>query len=113
MAELIEIGRAWFMNMGIKYSVNPVVFGVIYLGAIPFFTASIAWLVRNYRKKKPVVLPSLCSVLFFISAYLYLIIEGENLPWWVYSVVAVTVTYGAWSVYKKVCLKINHTNPEE
>ncbi len=113
MSELIEIGRTWIVSMGIKYSVNPVVFGSIYVGAIPFFTASVAWLVRNYRKEKSIALPALSSALFFLSAYLYLIIEGENIPWWVYSVVAVTVTYGAWSVYKKVCLKINHTNPEE
>lgn len=108
MPELIETGRAWFMNMGAKYSVNPIVFGSIYLGAIPFFTASVAWLIRNYRENKSVVLPSLCTVLFFISSYLYLIIEGENIPWWIYTVLAATVSYGAWSVYRKVCASVCH-----
>lgn len=113
MAELIEIGKAWFLGLGIKYGVNPIVFGSIYIGAIPFFTASLAWLVRNYRREKPILLPSFCVVFFFVSSYLYLVIEGENIPWWIYCVVVVMVAYGGWTTWRKICRKLNLTNQED
>jgi len=46
--EFFEQAYVWFMSLGKQYGVNPIIFGVIYVGAIPFFTLSIAWLVKNY-----------------------------------------------------------------
>ncbi|MFU8812995.1 MAG: hypothetical protein ACNA78_08500 [Balneolaceae bacterium] len=100
--EWLEIVYNWFMGLGEEYGVNPIVFGAIYVGAIPFFTLSIAWLVRNYRKGLSIVLPVLAASFFFISAYLYLMIAGENVPWWIYAAVIAMVVYGGWSTYKKV-----------
>lgn len=106
MAEFIEIAKEWFLNLGEDYGVNPIVFGSIYVGAIPFFTLSIGWLVKNYRQNKSIVLPAISATLFFISAYLYLMIAGENVPFWVYGIVAFMVSYGAWSTFKKVKSRI-------
>lgn len=92
----------WFWGLGETYQVNPLIFGGIYVGAIPFFFLSLGWLIRNYRKKKSIVLPVLLTGFFFISAYLYLIIVGENIPVWVYVVIAALVGYGAFSTFKKV-----------
>ena len=83
--------KDWFLQLGEQYGVNPIIFGAIYVGAIPFFSLSIAWLVNNFRKKKSIVLPALLAGFFFISAYLYLIIAGKNVPFWVYSFVAFLV----------------------
>lgn len=102
MAELFEMVKIWFLGLGEQYGVNPIIFGSIYLGAIPFFSISVAWLVRNYRLGKSIILPSFLAIFFFISAYLYLIVEGENVPWWVYGIVAFLVIYGGWSTYRKV-----------
>ena len=77
---MLESFIDWFMGLGEEYGVNPIIFGSIYVGAIPFFTASLGWLIRNIRKKKPIVIPTLLSGFFFISAYLYLMIAGENIP---------------------------------
>jgi ABC-type Co2+ transport system permease subunit len=110
MAEFFEITKEWFLGLGENYGVNPIIFGSIYVGAIPFFTLSIGWLVKNYRQDKPIVLPAISATFFFISAYLYLIIAGENVPWWVYGVVVLMIVYGAWSTYNKVQAKIK--NPE-
>lgn len=109
MAEFIEIAKEWFLSLGDEYGVNPIIFGSIYVGAIPFFTLSIGWLVRNYRQKKSIVIPALSSTFFFISAYLYLIIAGENVPWWVYGIVVLMIAYGAWSTYKKIKHRIEDT----
>ncbi len=113
MAELFEIAKIWFLGLGKQYGVNPIIFGSIYVGAIPFFLISIAWLVRNYRRQKSIVLPSFLATLFFISAYLYLIIEGENVPWWVYGIVLFFVIYGGWSTYRKVRKRIQNINQEK
>lgn len=90
------------MGLGAQYGVDPIIFGVIYVGAIPFFTLSLAWLVRNLKQKRSVVMPALSSGFFFISAYLYLIIAGRNIPIWVYGFIAVLVGYGVWATVQKV-----------
>ncbi|CAN5323979.1 hypothetical protein BH23BAC3_BH23BAC3_20500 [soil metagenome] len=104
--DVFEQVYTWFMTLGDQYGVNPIIFGVIYIGAIPFFTLSIAWLVRNYRKGLSIVLPVLSASFFFVSAYLYLMIAGENVPWWVYGIVVAMLLYGAWTTYGKVRKKI-------
>ncbi len=109
MAEFLTIAKEWFLSLGENYGVNPIVFGSIYVGAIPFFTISIGWLVQNYRKKKSIILPALSATFFFISAYLYLIIAGRNVPIWVYAVVIVMVGVGAYSTIKKVKGRINES----
>jgi hypothetical protein len=92
----------WFLGLGDQYGVDPIIFGSIYVGAIPFFTLSVAWLVRNLRRKKPIVGPVLAASFFFVSAYLYLIIAGRNIPAWVYAFIAVMVLFGAHSTYMKI-----------
>ncbi len=110
MAELFETIKIWFLSLGDNYGVNPIIFGSIYVGAIPFFTISIAWIVRNYKKGKSIILPSLSATLFFISSYLYLIIAGRNVPVWVYVIVVAMVGVGAYSTIKKVRGKIDHVD---
>lgn len=97
----------WFLSLGDKYGVNPLIFGSIYVGAIPFFTASIAWLVRNYRQDKSIILPAFFSGLFFVSSYLYLIIVGQNVPWWVYVFIVVLILGGGYPTIVKIKSKLN------
>lgn len=102
----MEAFMDWFMSLGEKYNVNPIIFGSIYLGAIPFFSASLAWLVKNLRQKKSIALPALSSGFFFISAYLYLVVVGKNVPLWVYGFIIALVAFGAWSTLNKVKNKV-------
>jgi hypothetical protein len=94
--------QEWFWGLGEKYQVNPLIFGGIYVGAIPFFFLSLSWLIRNIRRKKSIVIPVMLTGFFFISAYLYLIVVGENIPVWVYLIIAALVGYGIFSTYRKV-----------
>jgi len=100
---------SWFMGLGEEYGVNPVIFGAIYIGAIPFFSISIAWLVRNIKQKKTVVLPTLLTGFFFISAYLYLIIAGKNVPYWVYVFIAILIAFGSWTTIRKIRKQTSQT----
>ena len=110
---MLEAFINWFMGLGEQYGVNPIIFGSIYVGAIPFFTASLGWLIRNIRKKKSIVVPTLLSGFFFISAYLYLMIAGENIPLWVYGVVVALIVFGAYSTVQKVRTQVSPPALEE
>ncbi len=105
-----ETVQNWFLSLGEGYGVNPLIFGAIYVGAIPFFSLSVGWLIRNYRRGKSIVLPALSAIFFFISAYIYLILAGKNVPWWVYGVVVLLVVIGAYSTIKKVRKQISEVN---
>ncbi|AEV31429.1 hypothetical protein Oweho_0411 [Owenweeksia hongkongensis DSM 17368] len=116
MQEIWESVKTWFLSLGETYGVDPIIFGSIYVGAIPFFTLSVAWIVRNYRKDKPITIPVLCAGFFFVSAYLYLFIVGENIPWWVYVLLGAMIAYGAWSTYqstKKKALKAKEEKDDD
>ncbi len=98
--------KTWFLSLGENYGVDPLVFGIIYVGAIPFFLLSIAWLVRNRRAGKPIALPVLSAGVFFISAYVYLAIVGHNIPIWVWFFMAAMVVYGIWSTMRDIRKKV-------
>ncbi len=103
----LEAIQNWFFSLGTEYGVNPLIFGAIYVGAIPFFSLSIGWLIQNYRKGKSIVLPALAAMFFFISAYIYLIFAGKNVPVWVYGAVVLLIIVGAYSTVKKVRKQIS------
>lgn len=105
--------QEWFLSLGGAYGVNPILFGAIYVGAIPFFTLSVGWLVRNLRRGTSIALPALSASFFFISAYLYLIIAGQNIPAWVYVFIAAMVLFGIYSTVKKVRRQAAAQPPEE
>jgi hypothetical protein len=96
----------WFMGLGAAYGVNPYIFGAIYVGAIPFFIASVAWLVKRRRAGRSIVVPVLCAGFCFVSAYLYLAIAGRNIPLWVWGFLGILIVYGAWSTVRDIRRKI-------
>ena len=94
--------KEWFLGLGEQYHVNPYIFGGIYIGAIPFFFLCLGWTLKNIKNKKPFVLPALLTALFFISAYLYLIFVGKNIPVWVYVFIGFMIVYGIYSTIAKI-----------
>jgi len=92
----------WFIGLGEPYGVDPIVFGLIYVGAIPFFWAAIMWMAYNIRKKRPVTAPLLMACCCAVSAYVYLIFAGENVPLWAYGLVILIIIYAIYSTIKKV-----------
>ena len=110
---MFESFKEWFLGLGAQYGVNPLIFGLIYVGAIPFFAASIAWLVRNLRAGRSVVVPALSASLCFVSAYLYLAIAGKNIPAWVYVFIAGILAFGVYSAISKVRAKLGETGQDD
>lgn len=110
---MLETANAWILELGAQYNVNPYVFGAIYVGAIPFFLASIAWLVKRARAGRSTVAPTMLAGFFFVSAYLYLAIVGQDIPVWVWIFLAVLIAYGAWSTVRDTRRKIAADNGDE
>lgn len=96
----------WLLDLGVQYGVNPYIFGAIYVGAIPFFLLSIAWLVKRARAGRSTLLPTLCAGFFFVSAYIYLAIAGRDIPAWVWVFLGVLIVYGAWTTIRDTRRKI-------
>ena len=109
---MIEFLRDWYTSLGPKYGVDPVVFAAIYIGAIPVFVGSSAWLARAIVKKRGVVLPLTSTALSFVSAYIYLLFAGKNVPVWVYLVIAVVVVVGAASALRSIRRRVARDGAE-
>ncbi len=88
----------WVLALGQEYGVNPVVFAVIYFGGIPFLVLSIAWVIRNRKRSRPVHFPLLSAGGFWISAYMYVVVAGENIPLWVYGILVIFALTGGWKM---------------
>lgn len=106
MSDLWDKGVAWFLSLGEQYGVDPIIFGTIYVGAIPLFAISVAWLIRYKRRGKPLTLPAISTGFWFISSYLYVFIAGENIPWWVYGAVVVLLTYAGYASFRNIQSKL-------
>lgn len=100
MMDGLAAAQAWVMGLGAQYGVNPVIFGAIYIGAIPFFLLFTGLAIKRLRGGRPAVLPILGAGLCFISAYLYLAIVGRNIPGWVWGVFALIIAYGGFSAIR-------------
>ena len=105
MIDVLVFASDWFMGLGDAYGVDPLIFGSLYVGTIPFFWGSVVWLVRNVRKGYDITAPALSTMVFMVLAYVYLFWTGENLPVWIYLMVAATVGYGVVATIQKVRAK--------
>ena len=88
------------MGLGAQYGVNPVIFGAIYVGAIPFFVFFTGLAVKRLRNRQGAVLPIMAAGLCFVSAYIYLAIAGRGIPLWVWAFLGSIIAYGAWNAIR-------------
>ena len=87
-----------------NYSVDPVVFLVIYLVSGPFFYYSLFRMIRALAKKlgKEVMLWSAIFLCANVAPFLYVLLFGRNLPWWVYGIIALLIGQGVFSLVMKL-----------
>ena len=102
MSNILARLHDWFFGLGAQYGVDPLVFGAIYVGAIPLFLLSIGWLVRRLRAGRSITVPVLCAGFCFVSAYLYLAIAGHDISLWVWAALGLLIACGAFSTFKDV-----------
>jgi fatty acid desaturase len=105
LIEFIAAKFAGIMKQAINhYGVNPVIFLVIYLISGPFFYYSLFRVVQalaRKRSKEALVWAAvfLCAT---IAPFIYVLLFGRNLPWWVYGIIALIIGYGVFSLIRKL-----------
>lgn len=86
------------------YGVNPVIFLAIYLGCAPLFYYSLYRALRAVagRQGRQVMVWSAVFLGTNVAPFVYVLIFGRNIPWWVYAVITVLVGQGVVSLVLKL-----------
>ena len=89
------------------YQVDPIVFLTIYLVSTPFFYYSIFRMVRALAKKRhgEITVWSMVFLAATAAPFVYVLIFGRNLPWWVYVVIGLLIGQGVFSLVRKLTRK--------
>jgi hypothetical protein len=87
-----------------RYGVDPIVWFVISTIASPAFYYGAYRLVRAIVKRLPreIMIWGAVFGCAFIAPYVYVLLFGRNLPWWVYLIMAALVGQGVYSVVRKI-----------
>ena len=87
-----------------NYGVNPVVFLIIYLGCTPFFYYSLFQTIRAVKKKQgnKIMLWSAIFLCVTIAPFIYVLLFGKNIPWWVYGIIIILISQAILSLIMKL-----------
>ncbi|MDQ3046041.1 MAG: hypothetical protein M3R27_00735 [Bacteroidota bacterium] len=107
MNEIWNTIKEYYLSLGEKYMVDPMIFVGIHIAATPVFLGAVAWLVRNKTKKKSLLLPGLAAFLSFNAANIYLVCVGRNIPLWVYLLLGGTTILSGWFSIRKIREKMH------
>lgn len=99
---MLEDAIDWLLHLGDEYGVDPVVYAVIWVGALPLFLLSSGWLVRSLRRRDALLPPLVASAFFFLAPTLYVFLAGRNLPAWVYVVLVGLTIVGAVAAARRI-----------
>ena len=87
-----------------SYGVDPVVFLVIYLVTVPFFYYSIFRMLRALarRRQQEIIGWSMVFLGSTAAPFVYVLLFGRNLPWWVYVVIGLLIGQGVYSLIRRL-----------
>jgi hypothetical protein len=73
-----------------SYSVDPLVFLIIYFAAAPVFYYALFRMVRALAKRlgNEIMVWSAIFLSATVAPFVYVLLFGRNLPWWVYGIIA-------------------------
>jgi len=105
-----ETIKNYYITLGERYAVDPLLFVGIHVVATPLFAAAVWWIVYNKKKKRSLLLPSIVAAFIFNAANIYLIIYGRNIPWWIYAIVIITTIISTWVTVRKIRHKLKEVH---
>ena len=87
-----------------EYAVHPYVFIALLVICAPFFYYSIYRLVRALAARRSDLIFRWSSVFLISTAvpYLYVLLFGRGIPWWVYLVIALLLVQGVFSLVRRL-----------
>ena len=109
MIEFFESSWIYIKDLGAEHNVNPILFGILYFASIPPYVGSMGWIVRNYKKQRPLAIPIISTLFFFILPASYIAVFGKNVAWWVYTIIAFLLIYGGYTAVQTVKKRISQT----
>lgn len=85
------------------YRVDPVVFLIIYLVSVPVFYYSLVRTIRAIARGlgTEAVRWSAVFLCAIVAPFLYVLVFGRNLPWWVYGIIGLLIGQGVLSLVLK------------
>lgn len=83
------------LQIGIAHGVNPWIFGALYLAHHPLFWGTFTLIVLRVRQRRPVKALAVLDTFFWFMPYLYIVVFGHGLPWWIYALVLLALALGA------------------
>lgn len=104
MERLIAFMLKWAEATQQRHGVNPWVFLGLLVGCAPFFYYSLYRLGRATLRKEAKALNLWSAVFLGATAlpYLYVIVFGRRIPWYIYIVIAALLVQGLWSLVGKL-----------
>ena len=104
---LIARLRLWFQTVETQYNVNPVVFLILLLCCAPFFYYAIYRIIKALALKRPKQILVWATVFLCATAlpYLYVMIFGQNLPWWTYGIFVLLIVQSIISLILRLSRK--------
>jgi hypothetical protein len=86
------------------YGVNPVIFLVLYFGSAPIWYYSLYRTLRALARKRgnEIMLWSAVFLASTVAPFLYVVLFGHNMPWWVYLLIVVLVGQGVLSLVQRL-----------
>ncbi len=90
-----------------NYNVDPVIFLILYFGSAPFFYYSLFRLIRALAKRggNEVLLWSTIFLGANVTPFLYVLLFGRNIPWWVYGIIVLLIGQGVFVLVRKLRIK--------
>ena len=87
-----------------RYGVDPFIFIAIYVASAPPWYFSLFRMLRSLATKRmnEVMLWSAVFLGSTVAPFLYVLLFGHNIPWWVYAMIAVLVGQGALTLAQKL-----------
>ena len=87
-----------------SYGVDPVVFLILYLACAPVFYFSIFRMVRALAKglRQEITVWSMVFLAATAAPFIYVLLFGRNLPWWVYVVIGLLVAQAVFSLVRRL-----------
>lgn len=105
MSDFLTQFKDYVIALGEKHQVDPLLLGSLYLVSKVSMVCFLGWAARRFSLKRPVTLQLLLASISFSIPYLYLLIVGRNLPFWIYIFIALMFIYGAYTIRKKLMTK--------
>lgn len=85
------------------YGVDPVIFLALYLGCGPVWYFSLFRTLRALaaRRMQQVMIWSSVFMIATVLPFLYVLLFGHNIPWWVYVLILLLVVQGLYGLVRK------------